>query len=154
MDYKEEIRFLETVETKSKQNDRIKLNDNEIALLKNKHRNIPVDYLDYLKHIGWGSFRENQFMVYKNLAKLSDIGIETENEKNSNILFFGDNFSGDLSGFDLAKNGDVIEYWHDSGEIYETETSFKAYIKEQMLMDSNGNDLRKSENQVKEIDTQ
>jgi hypothetical protein len=136
MDYKEEICFLETVETKSEQNDRIKFNDSEIAVIRNKYKNIPIDYLDYLKHIGCGSFRENQFMVYKNLVKLSDIGIETENDETNNILFFGDYFAGYLSGFDLMKNGNVIEYWHDSGEIYETETCFKEYIKEQMLMDS------------------
>jgi hypothetical protein len=108
----------------------------------NKYKNLPIDYLDYLKYIGWGSFRENQFMVYKNLIKLSDIGIETENEENNKLLFFGDNFSGDLSGFDLDKNDNVIEYWHNSDEIYETGKTFKEYIKEQMLMNDNGNDLR------------
>ncbi|GHT18310.1 hypothetical protein FACS189429_4610 [Bacteroidia bacterium] len=141
MDYKKEIDFLNKVEKTDGQNDRIKLTDEEINNIKNEHKNIPDDYLKYLQNIGFGSFRESQFMIYKNLKTLFDIGIETENDEYNKLIFFGDNFSGDLSGFDLS--GNVVEYWHDSDEIYETDKSFKEYIREQMLMDNNGNDLRK-----------
>jgi hypothetical protein len=138
IDYNNEVQFLKKVETNDSQNERTKLDDGKIALMKSTYKNIPEDYVQYLKQIGWGSFRENQFMVYETLMSLSDIGIDGNNA----LLFFGDNFSGDLSGFDFAKNGNVIEYWHDSDEIYETQKSFKEYIREQMLMDEQGKDLR------------
>ncbi|GHU38431.1 hypothetical protein FACS1894172_21870 [Spirochaetia bacterium] len=141
MDYKKEIEFLNKVEKTDGQNNRIKLTDEEINNIKNEHKNIPDDYLKYLQNIGFGTFRESQFMIYKNLKTLFDIGIETENDEYNKLIFFGDDFSGDLSGFDL--NGNVVEYWHASDEIYETDKSFKEYIREQMLMDNNGNDLRK-----------
>jgi hypothetical protein len=142
IDYNNEIQFLKKVETNDFQNERTKLDDEKIALMKSTYKNIPEDYLQYLKQVGWESFRECQFMVYESLMTLSDIGMELENDEYNHLLFFGDNFSGDLSGFDLTKNGNVIEYWHDSDEIYETNKTFKEYIRDKMLMDEQGKDLR------------
>jgi hypothetical protein len=139
MKYLEEIAFLDKVEEKlSKSNKRIRLSIEEIKNIKNKYKNIPDDYLDYLKYVGWGSFRESQFMIYEGLITFSDLGIETGTDEFNDLIFWGDNFAGDLSGFNLRHNVKVIEWWHDSDKIYETGKTFQEYIREQMLMGENG----------------
>jgi hypothetical protein len=35
-------------------------------------------------------------------------------------------------------DGKVVEFWHESGELYYTNKSFQTYIREQMLIDENG----------------
>ena len=99
MNYDEENNFLSKVETKNVQNERKKLNKEDIDMIKSKYKNVPDDYFDYLKYVGYGSFRECQFMVYQSLMTLSDIGIEIDNKGFNDLVFFGDSFYGDLSGF-------------------------------------------------------
>ncbi len=144
MKYKREIEFLEKVEEQNNpQNERTKLNTDELSKLKQIHPNLPVEYLDYLKEIGSGNFRECQFKVHGHLFDLEDLGLEEHYDLENGIKFFGDNFSGDFSGFDFSKNnGLIVEFWHEDGTIYETEKTFKEYIREQMLMDENDNDTR------------
>lgn len=57
-------------------------------------------------------------------------------------LAFGHNFSGDTSVFDTKENFRVLEFWHDSRTFDDPKQSFKEYIRESMLMDADGNDLR------------
>ena len=144
-DYAAEIKFLEKVEEKNnKQNERTKLNESEIDKIKGKYENIPDDYLDYLKFIGWGSFRECHFMVFECPEKLSNIiGEVSENDDINNAIIFGDGFAGDLFGFDLTKEGKVIEFHHELEEIHETGKTFKEYIRKKMGMDNFGNDTWK-----------
>lgn len=35
-------------------------------------------------------------------------------------------------------DGKVVEFWHESGELYYTNKSFQIYIRKQMLIDENG----------------
>jgi hypothetical protein len=143
MRYLEEINFLNNVEEKIPMNEnRTKLNDNEIEKIKSEHKNIPDEYLDYLKEIGWGSFRQCQFMIFGAPLELDDLGVETDIDE-TGIIFFGDNFGGDLSGFNLKKSEKVIEWVHELDEICETEKTFKEYIRRMMGMGKNGEDLWK-----------
>lgn len=144
MRFEKEIDFLKKVEeADNSQNERKKWIPDEVVKMKNKFSDIPQDYLDYLMEIGSGCFRECQFKVLGELFDLSDLGLDNHFEVKEGVIFFGDNFSGDLAGFDFdKKNGLVIEFWHEDGSIYETNKTFKEYIREQMLMDESGNDLR------------
>lgn len=143
MDYKEEIAFLKKVEKKDNpQNNRHLLDETEIQLLREKYNKVPDDFWDYLKCVGTGSFRECQFSIYPQLTTPNDWDFIGELDFDNDIVFFGDNFSGDFSGFDLNGDGTVIEYWHESREIYKTGKVFSTYIREQMLMDEFGNDMR------------
>ncbi len=64
--YDNEIRFLASHENtrESRMNRRTPLTVEEAAALRRKHPGIPDDYIDYLTEIGWGPFRECQYMVY------------------------------------------------------------------------------------------
>jgi len=134
--YNLEIEFLKKVENNS---NRIALTANQIKDLLSEFPKLPEDYIAYLKEIGSGSFRNCQFNIASSLFNLEDLGLEDHYELKSNIWFFGDNFSGDFSGFDFDRNdGKVVEFWHESGELYYTNKPFQTYIREQMLMDEDG----------------
>ena len=144
MNYKNELAFLLKVEDAANpQNIRELLSDDKILELRNEYPNVPEEYLEYLKGIGAGSFRECQFIVQGYLFDLGDLGLEEHYELKEGVKFFGDNFSGDFSGFDFKMNdGLVVEFWHEDGTIYETKKTFREYIRIQMLMDENGEDTR------------
>lgn len=145
MRYKEEISFLEKVEDKkdAEINKREKLTDTEIEKIRKQYQDIPQDYLEYLREIGYGTLRECQFMVYEGLETIEDIlGYEVEGLENKKFLIFGDNYSGDFSGFLIEEEWKVAEFWHDCEELHICGQTFQEYIKEQMLMDENGEDTR------------
>ncbi len=144
MKYKFEIEFLKKHEDNDDQCNLRKIaSDEDIQDLKEKYPLISIDFLDYLKEIGSGAFRECQFKVENYLYDLHDLGLAEHFDLREGIKFFGDNFSGDFSGFDFNSNaGLVIEFWHDDGTVFETRKTFKEYIREQMLIDKNGEDCR------------
>ncbi|MCR4033133.1 MULTISPECIES: SMI1/KNR4 family protein [Flavobacterium] len=141
--YNLEKEFLKNVETNNVVNKRETLNPEEINNLLSEYPKLPEDYLIYLQEIGSGSFRESQFNITSSLFDLEDLGLEDHYELKANVYFFGDNFSGDFSGFDFDKNdGKVVEFWHESGELYYTNKSFQTYIREQMLMNEEGKEIK------------
>jgi hypothetical protein len=142
MTYNQEKTFLLNVEKDNPQNKRELFNEKKIKELLVKYPTLPDVFLDYLREIGAGSFREGQFNVYGWLGTLDTFGLAEVYDIQDNIIFFGDNYSGDFSGFNLSNNACVVEFWHETGEIFETELTFNQYIRQQMLMDENGNDLR------------
>ncbi len=144
MRYNFEKEFLEKVEDKADNtNQREKISDIELINLKEEFPKISSDFLDYLSEIGSGNFRECQFRVQKYLFDLEDLGLEEHYELKDRIKFFGDNFSGDFSGFNFNGNPElVVEFWHEDGTIYETNKTFKDYIREQMLIGNNEQDER------------
>ncbi|MEN9655650.1 MAG: hypothetical protein RL311_558 [Bacteroidota bacterium] len=98
--------------------------------------NIPRDYLNYLSEVGAGNVMNSQFNIYNNLTDFSDLGLDDIYSLPDNVKLFGDNFSGDFAGFDLSKSetDEVVEFWHDSNEVYYTKKTFREYIREKILM--------------------
>ncbi|WML33305.1 SMI1/KNR4 family protein [Clostridium sp. OS1-26] len=148
MRYKEEISFLEKVEDKKKaeMNERKKWTDEETTELSLQYPGIPEDYLDYLKEIGTGSFRECQFIVHGALETIEDLTgydlYDLYDLEDKKFLVFGDNYSGDFSGFLIEDEWKVAEFWHESEELHITGQTFQQYIRNQMLMDESGGDRR------------
>lgn len=145
MRYQEEISFLEMVEDKeeAEMNSREKWADAQIKELVEQCPGIPQDYLDYLKEIGTGSFRECQFGVHGALETIEDLtGYDLYDLEDKRFLVFGDNYSGDFSGFLIEEEWKVAEFWHDSEELQICGQTFHQYIREQMLMDGDGKDTR------------
>lgn len=137
--YNLEKEFLKKVENNDEQDKREIASKNQIKNLLLEYPKLPQDYLTYLQEIGSGSFRNCQFNITSSLFDLEDLDLSDHYELKSNIYFFGDNFSGDFSGFDFDRNdGNVVEFWHESGDLYYTNKSFQTYIREQMLIDENG----------------
>lgn len=141
--YKLEKEFLEKTEDPTDiTNTREIITETELAKLIEQYPKISNEYLEYLKEIGSGNFRECQFKILNNLFDLEDIGLEEDYDLKKGIMFFGMNFSGDFSGFDFTKNPElVVEFWHEDGTIYKTKKTFKQYIREQMLIGEDGQDI-------------
>lgn len=101
------IAFLAKHEDASERNERTTLTQSEIDEIRREHPEIPDAYLAYLKEIGWGSFRECQYVIYSGLTDPEDIfGEETAARfGDKRVLLFGDNYSGDPAGFLLTKSG-------------------------------------------------
>ena len=144
MKYSFEKDFLTRNEDKTDfTNHREKVTEVELKKLKEEYPKIPTEFLEYLSEIGSGSFRECQFQVQKHLFDLDDLGLTENYDLKKGIKFFGDNYAGDFSGFDFNNNPTlIVEFWHEDGTIYETNKTFKEYIREQMLIDENGEDKR------------
>ena len=105
INYKLESEFLEKVEDdKDDTNKKEILSEDHLNEIIEKHPNVPQDYITYLREIGAGNFRECQFKVQSFLFNLEDLGLDEHYEIKSNVWFFGDNYCGDFSGFDLDVN--------------------------------------------------
>lgn len=102
----------------------------KIKAIKIKFPKVPESYLDYLGNIGFGSIKNSAMMIYDDLMDLSDLGIECTFNIPKHIKFFGDNFSGDFVGFDFSRDCEIVEYLHETEEIYWTGKKFKEYISE------------------------
>jgi hypothetical protein len=60
---------------------------------------VPEHYLDFLRHVGSGSLGDN-FMIYSGPVGPEDIFDDETAAGLVGIVFFGDNFAGDIIGFD------------------------------------------------------
>jgi len=137
MYFDEELDYLrDNEEISNVMNKRVLVNQNQLLNILEKHPNVPTDYINYLSEVGAGNVMNSQFNIYGNLTDFIDLGLDDVFSLPNNIKLFGDNFSGDFAGFDLLKNepNEVVEFWHDSNEIYYTKKSFRQYTREIMLM--------------------
>lgn len=96
-------------------------------------KGVPLDYLKFINEIGVGNV-DNRIDIKGYLFNFEDIGLDGLYSVPENIQFFGDNFSGDFIGFDLLKDDEVIEFWHESQKIYYTSKSFKEYITDLIII--------------------
>ena len=113
--------------------------------MRKKHPGVPEEFIDYLRVIGYGSFRECQFKVFGFLATSKDIFGDSYSELEEPdvpVLCFGDNFSGDLSVFLPTEDWTVAELWNFGGRLHRTKQHYAEYIREQMLIGPDGKDLR------------
>ncbi|HEX5103652.1 MAG TPA: hypothetical protein VFV87_07580 [Pirellulaceae bacterium] len=139
--------FLRRVEDpkRAKMNRREIYSPQKVAAMRKRYPGVPSDYLAYLREVGAGTFRECQFMVYGFLATPDEIlgeGVFDWLDAKTRVLCFGDDFSGDMSGFLPDEGWQIVELWHDSGRVRHQNQSFGKYIRAQMLMGPNGDDLR------------
>ena len=134
--FKEEIDYLLKIEDPNDEcnGERETYDDITIDKFKNEYENVPEDYWTYLKEVGWGSFRDGTYMIYSAPTSLDELGLgEAYPEISENYKFFGDNLSGDFAGFDVTNSKDeVIEFWHEDGEIEVTRKTFREYIRQQI----------------------
>ena len=139
-----ENKFLLKVESPdSVHNKRTLVTAEKLIKLKENYPQIPEEYLLYLSNVGWGDFRQCGYMIYSGPITLDSIGLSEAYPLKEKVIFFGDNFSGDMAGFNLDNNYSVVVLGHASGDLHETGLSFRQFMREQMGMGRLGNDLFK-----------
>ena len=115
-----------------------------VRQIREAHPSLPNDYLDFLAEVGWGSFREGQYKVFEGLKDSNDLfDTETVESFGQRVLWFGENASGDISGYLPDDDWRTVEVWRDSKDLYETRKTFGVFLREQLLMDDDGNDMRR-----------
>jgi hypothetical protein len=75
------------------------LTEPELAAIRKQYPDVPEHYLELLRHVGWGSLGGN-FMLYGGPIEPGEIFDTRTAADLTGIVFFGDNFSGDMYGFD------------------------------------------------------
>lgn len=79
------------------------LQDTEVAAIRTRFPDTPEHYLEFLRHVGYGSLSGN-FMLYNGLVEPDEIfDTQTANDL-AGIVFIGDNFAGWMVGFEI-RNG-------------------------------------------------
>ncbi|MED4462282.1 SMI1/KNR4 family protein [Metabacillus fastidiosus] len=95
---------------------------------------IPQDYTDFLKEVGYGSVGNAYFMFYEGLIEAEEIFDTEENEELNNVLLLGDNLSGDAVGFLTTDNWSIVEVWHeDLSIVLRKEKTFKQFVRNVFL---------------------
>jgi hypothetical protein len=81
----------------------------ELAAIRIQFPDVPGHYLEFLRHVGWGSLGGN-FMLYSGLVEPDEI-FDTETAAGlAGVLFFGDNFSGEVVGFDTRDGWRLVGF--------------------------------------------
>ncbi|MFD2942155.1 SMI1/KNR4 family protein [Flavobacterium notoginsengisoli] len=134
MRYTKEIDYLKRNNLLEKNRDIV--SEKEVLEIKKFRNNIPEEFIDFLKEIGGGQFKNSQYEIKKFVFDFYEIGLENDYAVDENIVLFGNSFGGDFIGFDLSKtNPTVIEIDHVSGEIFDTNKSFQEFFREDLGMD-------------------
>lgn len=141
------VAFLARVEDpkEERMNSRRRLTARQADKMRRDFPGVPDEFVAYFREVGAGSFRECQFTVYETLGtpdQLLGEGVMPQKDPTVSVLCFGDNYSGDLSGFLPDQRWAIAELWHDSGTLYRVKKAFGEYIRERMLMGPGGLDLR------------
>jgi hypothetical protein len=107
-----------------------------LAQLQRKHAGLPLDYVDYLREVGWGSFLRCRYTVYQRLMPAADrFGNSIAERLGQRVLCFGDNMAGDVAGFLPDRDWTLIEIDPLEFAVHETGQSFGRYIRERMGLD-------------------
>lgn len=71
----------------------------ELAVIRSRFPGVPEHYLDFLRHVGWGWLGDN-FMLYSGLVEPDEIFDAETAAGLAGLVFLGDNFAGEVVGFD------------------------------------------------------
>lgn len=111
----------------------IKVSDSNIDDIVKKYQNIDRDFLIFIKEVGVGNI-DNRLDLKGDLFDFFDLGLEDIYLVSESVKFFGDNFSGDFIGFDFTDSNQVVEFWHDSQELFYTGKTFYEYIHDLIIV--------------------
>lgn len=85
----------------------IPLTDQELNEIRLRFPGVPDHYLSFLGSIGYGSLGRN-FMLYSGPCEPSDFFDDATAVNLKGIVFFGDNFSGWMVGFDTRDDWRIV----------------------------------------------
>jgi len=134
MKYKKEIDYLK--KNNLLEDNRDIISEKEVLEIKKFRNNIPEEFIDFLKEIGGGQFRNSQYEIKNFVFDFYEIGLENIYDVDENIVLFGNSFGGDFIGFDLSKsNPTVVEIDHVTSEVFDTKKTFVEFFREDLGMD-------------------
>jgi len=84
------------------------LGESEVAALLAEYPGAPDHYLAFLRRVGAGCLGDGHFMIYDGLCEPGDFFDPDTAAQLDGILFFGDNFSGWMVGFDTRTDWRIV----------------------------------------------
>src|SRR5262245_30923669 len=108
---------------------RTPMREAEVAALAKKYPQIPADYVDYLREVGWGPIGNSTYVIYQTLMNADAIYDDEPAKELSHILFFGDNFAGYCGGFDTRRGCAVVEINPADMSCVDAGKSFEDFVK-------------------------
>lgn len=89
-----------------------------------QYPSVPREYFDFLSEIGWGNV--GGAMIYEGLVRAGTI-YPSLLPKDAEVVLFGDDWTGYGFGFDLKRNGCLVEVDPD-GEVEGVDEDFSNFI--------------------------
>lgn len=96
----------------------------ELVALRQQHPDVPDHYLAFLRQVGWGSLG-GTFMLYNGLVEPGEIFDPQTAAKLDGLLIFGDNFAGEVVGFDTRQGWRLVGFdngYHAAPELEQART--------------------------------
>jgi hypothetical protein len=98
-----------------------RLTEAQVELVRRGHPGVPDHYLAFLREVGWGSLRSS-LMLYSGLIEPGEVFDEETACGLNGLLFFGDDFSGDMVGFDTQNDWRIVRLEHCLLEVMPSDT--------------------------------
>lgn len=105
-----------------------KLSDQEVNAEIEENPDMPDDYIEFLKCVGYGDIGDDNYMIYSGLVTPEDIFDEITSKTLKNILLFGDDFNGYCAGFLTTDNWRLVEVGN-CCNVLDLEGTFESFIK-------------------------
>jgi hypothetical protein len=83
--------------------------DPDLAAIGRQFPDVPGHYLEFLRQVGWGSLGDN-FMLYSGLVAPDEIFDAETAAGLAGIVFLGDNFAGEVVGFDTRDGWRLVSF--------------------------------------------
>lgn len=96
-----------------------------------EYPNAPLDYIDFLREVGYGDIGDGYYMIYSGLITPENIFDELTAKQLDGVLFFGDDFNGYCGGF-LTTNGWKLIEDDGSCDLYMPEKTFEEFIRDKI----------------------
>lgn len=107
------------------------LSEEELKKEVDENPNVPAEYIDFLREIGFGDVGDGYYMIYSGLIAPESIFDEATAKELEGIMFFGDDFNGYCGGFLTNENWKLVEVGS-SCDLYELEMTFEEFIREKI----------------------
>ncbi len=102
--------------------------DKELEAQIKRYPGIPCDYMDFLKEIGYGDIGDGYLIIYSSLISPSDVYDSVKANKLRDIVFLGDDFSGNCIGFENFGVRELVEV-DENQKVSFLNISFENFIK-------------------------
>jgi hypothetical protein len=95
--------------------------ESDLVAIRSKYPSVPEHYLAFLRHVGYGSLGDGNFMVYSGPCEPNEFFPPETAANLEGIIFFGDNFAGWMVGFDTRDGWRIVGVDGTSPETYPEE---------------------------------
>jgi hypothetical protein len=84
-----------------------RVSEPKLVAIRQRHPDVPDHFLAFLRQVGWGSLC-GTFMLYSGLVEPGEIFDPQTAAGLDGLLFFGDNFAGEVVGFDTRRGWRLV----------------------------------------------